>query len=281
MEKQKKALVMQDISCIGRISTMVALPILVSSGINTSIIPTALLSTHTQAKDYFFKDLSDEMTKIINNYKKLNYKFDAIQTGYLGNENQIKIVKEAFSLSHKDTIFIVDPAMADNGKLYKGINNNMIEAMKELCEGANIIIPNLTEAHFLLGRNHQDKSKDKEYLKELSKSLATKFKNNYVIITGVSEKENHYGSMCFDVKNDEIYFAQREYIDKSYFGTGDIFTSVITSAILNQKSIFESCEIATNFTQSCVKKSFDIKLEKEEGVCFEQNIPNLIKQLKS
>ena len=120
--RQKKALIMQDISTIGRISSMVALPILSSSGINTSCLPTAILSTHTEPEGYFFKDLSFEMEQIIKHWKVMNLKFDAIQTGYLGSEHQMEIVKKAFELSSEDTLFIVDPAMADNGKLYKGIN---------------------------------------------------------------------------------------------------------------------------------------------------------------
>lgn len=277
--KQKRALIIQDISTIGRLSSMVAIPILSGSGINTSCLPTAILSTHTEPSGYFFKDLSEEMTEITNHWSSMGVKFDAIQTGYLGNEKQIKIVKKAFRLSKKETIFVVDPAMADNGKMYKGINENMVKSMQDLCANADIIIPNLTEAHFLLGLEYQDKRSDIPYVESIIKKLVGKFENKYIVITGVSNKENCYGSMCYDNTNGKIEYFQREYIQKSYYGTGDIFASVITASILNGKSIFDACDIATDFTQSCVKISYEMGYEKEDGVCFEKNIPILLKKL--
>lgn len=277
--KQKRALIIQDISTIGRLSSMVALPILSGSGINVSCLPTAILSTHTEPSGYFFKDFSNEMSEIRNHWSKLGLKFDAIQTGYLGNEKQIEIVKNAFELSTEKTIFIVDPAMADNGKLYKGINENMVKSMQDLCLNADIIIPNLTEAHFLLDLNYRDKKEDTCYIENLAKKLAEKFNNKYIIITGVSSKENCYGSMCYDNIKDKAEYFQKAYINKSYYGTGDIFASVVTAAVLNDKTVFEACEIATDFTQVCVKISYEMGYEKEDGVCFEKNIPRLLKNI--
>ena len=148
----KRVLTIQDISCVGKCSLTVALPIISAFGIETAILPTAVLSTHTMFKNFTFKDLTDELEKISDHWKKEQIGFDAIYTGYLGSFEQIDLVCEIVNiLRDENTLVIVDPVMADNGKLYPGFTEEFAKEMAKLCSKADIILPNMTEASFMLG----------------------------------------------------------------------------------------------------------------------------------
>lgn len=270
---QKKVLVIQDISSIGKISQTVALPILSCLGLWTSLLPTALLSTHTEKTGYFFKSLSLEMENIIEHWSKLDVKFNFIQTGYLGDTNQVEIVKRALELSSDNTIKIIDPAMADNGVLYKGLDNNIIVSMKEMCELADIIIPNFTEAHLLLDLEYKD-DYSKDYIQKLCYSLSHKF-DSKVIITSVSTKKGFCGSACYS--DGEFKIFETELLNSSYYGTGDLFASVLTGAIAREKNIFEAVDIATKYCYEVIKRTADSNNRKEDGILFEECVPDLLK----
>lgn len=250
----KKILSIQDISCYGQCSLTVALPILSHYGVETVILPSAILSTHTSGfKDFTVLDLTDEMPKIINHWINEGIQFDAIYTGYIGDIRQfdyILLCKE--KLLKKDGLFIVDPAMADHGKLYPALNENIIEGMKKICSVADYIIPNITEACFLCNIPYSLDIKTDLLLKELYKLGA---KN--VILTGLSSTDTNIGAAHYDGDKITTYLTTK--IEKSYHGTGDIFSSIIVANILNENSIYETLKDACEFIVKSIKKTIEDK----------------------
>ena len=230
----KRLVTIQDISCIGKCSLTVALPIISAMGIETAIIPTAVLSTHTAFKNFTFRDLSSDIPMISEAWKKEGFSFDAIYTGYLGSIKQINMLKQFFIDFKTSSNFIfVDPAMADNGKLYKGFNEEFAYEMKKLCDKADIIVPNLTEASFMLGYEYKENLAENE-IKEMLVKL-TEGGAKVAILTGVSFKENELGVMSYDKDTKEFFTYFREKIPVKYHGTGDIFASTLVGAIVNRK----------------------------------------------
>ena len=159
----KRIVTIQDISCLGKCSLTVALPIISAMGIETAVIPTAVLSTHTQFKGFTFRDLTNDIPEIAKHWKKENFNFNAIYTGYLGSIEQINMLKNFFEEFKTDNNFIfVDPVMGDNGKLYSGFDEKFALEMKELCENADIVVPNITEACYMLQREYKEEYTEKE-----------------------------------------------------------------------------------------------------------------------
>ncbi len=275
---QKHTLVIQDISSIGRISMTVALPILASVGVNVSCLPTALLSTHpAEFEGFRFWDLSEQMSDTIKHWKELPLQFDAVQTGYLGSPEQIEIILSALELAKEEALIIVDPAMADHGKLYSGFGETMVEAMLKLCNRASVILPNLTEAVLLLGEKYKNRHDDKEYIAQIMHRLYEKIGKKSIVLTGVSSKAGYYGAASFDGKS--LDYFEQEKIDDHYYGTGDIFTSVLTGSLLSGKNLQQSTDIATEFTQKTIQMTKELNLPRRFGTCFEKNIPWLIQKL--
>lgn len=250
----KKILTIQDISCYGQCSITVALPILSSKGIETAILPSAILSTHTSGfKNFTVLDLTEEMPKIINHWINENIKFDAIYTGYIGDIRQFDYILECKNkLLKKDGLFIVDPAMADNGKLYPALDASIVEGMKRICSVADYIIPNITEACFLTENEYKENGNN-NYYEKLLKDLYTLGAKN-IILSGVIY-EDKIGAKTFDGKNISTILKIKQ--PKSYHGTGDVFSSIIVANILNGLSLEENLDDATNFIVDCIHKTKD------------------------
>ena len=250
-----KILTIQDISCVGQCSLTVALPILSACGIETAVLPSAVLSNHTAFSNFTFCDLTDEMPKI--------------NTGYLGNAKQIALVKDIMN-SCLDTsgVRIVDPAMADSGKLYTGFDMLYVEEMKKLCQGADIILPNITEACFMTGIPYKQ-SFDKEYIENLLLALRKQFCSK-IILTGVSFSEDKTGIAVFD---DNIAYYEHKKLGLGSHGTGDVYASAFTGAFIQGKSLFEAAKIAADFTVLCIENT---ESEHWYGVRFEKCLPKLI-----
>ncbi len=271
----KRIVTIQDISCIGKCSLTVALPIISAMGIETAIIPTAILSTHTQFKNFTFRDLSKDIPLIQNHWKEENFKFDSIYTGYLGSIDQIDILKEFFKTFKTDSNFIfIDPVMGDNGKLYVGFNQEFANEMAKLCKMADIIVPNLTEASAMLNRKYKEKYKEEE-IKQILIDLSN-LGPQKVILTGISFKENELGVMSYDKNNNKFFSYFREKIPVKYHGTGDIFSSTLVGAIVNGRSIEESLKIAVDYVWETINDTYRSNKEDAYGVNFESKIPYLI-----
>ena len=241
----KRIVTVQDISCVGKCSLTVALPIISAMGIEAAIIPTAVLSTHTMFSGFTVKDLTDQIKPITDHWKKEGITFDAMYTGYLGSFEQIDLMKEMADDFCKDGgLLFVDPAMADNGKLYPAFDEAFAKYMATLCAKADIIVPNITEACFMLGEEYKEKY-DESYVKELLKKL-TALGAKIAILTGVSFEEGTTGVMGYDSVNNEYYHYTHKKQKRSYHGTGDIFSSTCLGGIVRGLSWKDAARIAAD-----------------------------------
>ena len=272
----KKILTIQDISCFGQCSLTVALPIISACGIETCILPSAVLSTHTGGFTGFtFRDLTEDMPLIEAHWNKENIKFDAVYTGYLGSAKQIDYVKSLCASCKKETApLIVDPAMADNGKLYVGFDMEFVKEMRTLCAQSDYLLPNLTEACLLIGEEYQEKY-DESYIDGVLSKLS-ELTSGAIVLTGIGFAKNKTGVIVFE-KGEKQYY-EHEKIAKGCHGTGDIYASAFVGALAGGKSAFESAKIAADYTVLCIKAT-QSDPEHWYGARFEIVLPELIKML--
>ena len=275
----KRIVTIQDISCVGKCSLTVALPIISAMGVETAVIPTAVLSTHTMFKRFTFRDLSSDIPEIAKHWKEENINFDAIYTGYLGSIEQIEMLKDFFKQfkTHDNFIFI-DPVMGDNGKLYTGFNQEFALKMKELCKMADVVVPNLTEASYMLEREYKENYTENE-IKEILIEL-TNLGPKQAILTGVSFKSNELGVMSYNKETNEFFTYFKEKIPVKYHGTGDIFSSTLLGALVNNNTLGESLKIAVDYVWETIYDTYKEKKEDAYGVNFETKIPYLIEIMK-
>lgn len=276
----KRIVTIQDISCVGKCSLTVALPIISAMGIETAVIPTAVLSTHTAFKNFTYRDLTGDLPKIAKHWKQEKFDFDGIYTGYLGSIEQIDILKEFFKQFKTPNNFIfIDPVMADNGKLYAGFDANFVKEMKKLCKMADIIVPNLTEASYMLEKEYKENYSEqeiKDILIELS-NLGPK----YVVLTGVSFKDNKLGVMSYNKETNEFFTYFKEKIPAKYHGTGDIFASTLVGAITNNNTLEEGLKIAVDYVWETINDTYKTNKKDAYGVNFETKIPYLINRISN
>lgn len=246
-----KILTVQDISCVGQCSLTVALPVISACGAETCVLPSAVLSTHTGGfKDYTFRDLTDDMPLILEHWKKEKIQFDAVYTGYLGSARQIGYVKDIAAAALKeDGILVVDPAMADNGKLYPGFDENFVCEMKSLCAAADYLLPNITEACLLTGTQFKTHYND-AYTGGIAEKLLAAGAAN-VILTGVSYKEGKTGVAVYG--KDGVQYYEHELLGNGCHGTGDIYASAFTGALMRGAEAFRAASIAADFVVDCIK----------------------------
>lgn len=264
----KKILTIQDFSCVGKCSLTVAIPIISAFGIETCALPTALLSTHTQFKNWTFANLCDQIPSITDAWKKENILFDGICTGYLGGVDLIESVKDIVkSFVKKDGVVLIDPAMGDNGKLYAGFDTEYVKATKTLCALADVITPNITEATFMLEKEYKDEY-DYNYLLEICKALHQNGARD-VVLTGVKKSETQVGVFCLlDGKEVYEYYTERE--PKDFHGTGDIYSSAVYGGLMNGKTLQASVRFACDYTKHCIAKTLAEPNYSIYGVNFEQ-----------
>lgn len=275
----KRLLTVQDISCLGKCSLTIALPVISAMGTETVILPTAVLSTHTMFKNFTCKDLSDQIDTIKQHWLDENVEFDAIYTGYLGTVSQIDQMKELFSDFKKDdTIIFVDPVMADNGKLYPAFDMDYVKKNAELCSEADIIVPNITEAAFMTGMEYKEEY-DESYIKEMLQRL-NDFGAKISVLTGVSLSPGKTGVMGYDRDNDDYFVYQNDRVDATYHGTGDLFSSSCIGAMLRSHTWQDSMKIAADYTALTIRKTLENPAKPWYGVDFEATIPELLNMLQ-
>lgn len=272
----KRILTIQDISCVGQCSLTVALPILSACGIETAVLPSAVLSTHTAGfSSYTFCDLTDEIPKIAAHWKKEGILFDAFYTGYLGSTRQIEYVTSIMNtLSTSGSVKIVDPAMADNGKLYPAFDDAFVSEMKKLCFAADIVLPNITEACFLTGSEYRTEY-DEAYIYDLVKKLHDCGAKT-VVLTGVGYKPDRTGVVVYE--NGKMSYYEHKKIEKGCHGTGDVYASAFTGALLHDCCVYDAAKIAADYTVKCIENTIGDKSH-WYGVKFETALPYLVTML--
>lgn len=276
----KRILTIQDISCVGKCSLTVALPVISAFGVETCVLPTAVLSTHTAFNNFTFRDLTGDINAITKHWQEQNITFDAIYTGYLGSFEQLKIVSDIFDkFRPKDGFIIVDPVMADNGALYSGFSQEFVFEMAKLCNKADIIVPNMTEACFMLNIPYVKSGYKEEDIKDILKKL-TDGGAKTAILTGVSFDEARLGAYGYDSVNKKYFSYFSDYIPASFHGTGDIFASTITGALSVGKSLENALKIAVDFTVKSIEFTVSEKKHNWYGVNFENAFPYLIKEIE-
>lgn len=255
--KMKRCAAVHDISCIGKCSLTVALPVLSAMGIEVASVPTAVLSTHTAGfTGYTFCDLTEELPKIAAHWKKENITLDGIYTGYLGSFDQLSFVENLIDSFRTDTMrVVIDPVMADHGKLYTGFTPEFAAAMAKLCAKADVIVPNLTEAAFMLGEEYTE-SYDRDYIRGLLQRLAG-LGAKKVVLTGISYEEDKLGCATYDSETGEYGEYYTEKLPVAIHGTGDVYASTFTGAYLNGKSLLEAAAAACDFTCECIRATMD------------------------
>lgn len=276
MFHQMRAAAIHDLSGFGKCSLTVVLPLLSAVGVEVCALPTAVLSTHTGGLNGFtYRDLTDDMAAFGRHWHSLGIHFDAIYSGYLGSIQQIQIVCDLLDLlKSNDTLIVVDPCMADNGKLYRNITPQMAFQMKQLCARADVIVPNTTEAALLLGREYHPGPHTKGWVENMLSALKGLGCGN-VVLTGVYLEKGTLGVACCDIQERNHYCCTPK-VPGHFHGTGDIFASVLTGALLNGHPLGESARIAADFTYDTVLRTSRAGTDPRYGVNFEAGIPKLI-----
>ncbi|MCK9161125.1 MAG: pyridoxamine kinase [Bacteroidaceae bacterium] len=274
--KVKRIVAVHDLCGVGRLSLNVVIPILTTMGFDVCPLPTALLSNHTEYKEFTSLDLTDEMEKIIFQWKRRKEEFDAIYTGYLASPRQVHIVSGLLEdFRRPNSLIVVDPVLGDNGQLYTVYNQKMVEEMRKLITKADVITPNMTELSFLLGEKLPEIFTDediKNYLHRLSDDGP-----QIVIVTSVPVlDDNHKTSVyAYNKKGDRYWKITCPYLPAHYPGTGDTFTSVVIGALLQGDNLPMALDRAVQFILQGIRATFGYEYDPREGILLEKVLRNL------
>ena len=273
----QRILTIQDISCVGQCSLTVALPILSACGHETAVLPTAVLSTHTgRFRGYTFRDLTDDLPAILRHWEAEELTFSAIYTGYLASAEQVEAVRAVIhSRLAPGGLLIVDPAMADDGRLYAGLNENFAAAMKTLCAEADYLLPNVTEAALLSGLPYRE-TLDRAYAARLAAGAAA-FADQTVILTGVGLEPGKTGVLLQKGERSD-YFSHKKLPGCAY-GTGDVFAAAFTGALLRGMEAEPAVRLAAEYTLRCAERTAEDP-KHWYGLEFEPELPWLLRRLE-
>ena len=274
MNETIKILTIQDISCYGQCSITVALPIVSAFGIETAILPSAVLSTHTAGfTDFTVRDLTEDLPEIRKHWEKEGILFDAIYTGFIASIEQLDYIKDIIDSRLKPGgLVFVDPAMADHGEFYNGFDQEFADKMGELCKLGDYVLPNTTEACYILHKPWKEEFTKEEML-EMANELS-EFTKRHVILKGDTHKEGKLGMIVLDKLDSTCEIVFNDKVDYVSHGTGDVFASAFVGSTMNGKSPTQAAKIAGEFTKSAIEKTVGDENHKY-GVKFEQVIPEL------
>lgn len=275
--KQKRAIAIHDISCAGRCSLTVALPVLSVQGIETNVIPTAILSTQTGGfEGYTYRDLTEDILPVVRHWKTLNRTCDAIYTGFLGSFQQLEIVSNVIDqLKGKETLVYIDPVMGDGGKLYETFDMAFVNGMRKFCGKADVITPNITEALLLLGRPYREGPYDRTFIQEVLQELSA-LGPSKIVLTGVNPDVGHLGAAIYDRQREETYVAYSPAYEGTFHGAGDLFASVLLGKILRNLPVEQALEETVSFTATCIKSTGESGADTRFGLNFESHLGLLV-----
>lgn len=280
MEKQKRVAAIHDISGFGKCSLTVALPVISAAGIETCPIPTAVLSAHTAVPgDFTCRDLTDDLGAFVDHWEALKLKFDAVYSGYLGSKAQVDMVIDFINrFKTENTLIIVDPVMADDGKLYSLFDMDFVTEMRLLCKKADIIVPNMTEALLLLGREYKDGPYSKEFIADVMNELSSFAEK--VVLTGVSLDEAHIGAAAFSKVTGKVEYFLSPCVPGIYHGSGDVLASSLTAALVKGKSLEAAVSIAVKYTVDSINRTAEGLSDHNYGIDFEHGLIDFAKSLE-
>ena len=276
--KMKRVASIQDISCLGRCSLTAALPVLSAMAVECAVIPTAVLSTHTEFDGFISHDLTDHIYPVAQHWKSQGLHFDAFYTGYMASPQQAEQICAAYDLLREEnTMFFVDPAMADHGKLYPTFDEDFPQSMAKVCRRADVLLPNLTEACLLTGTDYRE-DYDEAYIRTLLRRL-TDLGPRRAVITGVSFTPSQLGAMSYDREKDQYFSYFNDKMNVHYSGTGDIFASTTVGGVMRGLSLEEAMTLAVDFTLHCLQITCANPDAPRYGVEFERALPVLYQRL--
>lgn len=275
----KRLLSVQDVSCFGKCSLTVALPIVSAMGVECAVLPTAVLSTHTGCgfHDYTFHDLTEDIPDIARHWESLGLTFNTLQSGYIGSRHQAELVKALFDRFGEGAIRVIDPVMGDGGKYYAGFDREFTKSMKALCQGADVIVPNLTEVSFLLDIPYCPDA-DEDTLRTLLPRLCQTVGCKAAVITGARPDPHRQGAIGYVAATGEYAYAYNDHMDGTYHGTGDIFAAVLAGCLTRGLSLEKSMQTAVDFTLECIRRTQGDDAH-YYGVRFEEALPKLFEMI--
>jgi len=282
MKNVPKVAAIHDMSGVGRCSMTVIMPIMSALGCQVCPLPTALLSNHSEYKYFYFYDFTEHMEEYYSFWEKNNTNFDCVYSGFIGSEKQINIMLEIINkINNKSkALIVVDPVMGDHGFTYKTYTKNMIEKMNNLVKKADIITPNMTEACILLGKKYTMEKITIKMLKNYLDDLCS-MGPSIAVITGITTEDGEHINVCYDKKKNEYWKIPFEYVDKRYPGTGDLFTSILVSHLLNENILPQAIEKASRFVSLAVSTTYQANTPSSEGVIFEKIMRELYNKVES
>lgn len=270
-----RVLAINDISCVGKCSLTVTLPILSACGVECNVLPTALLSTHTGGfSGYTFRDLTDEIPDILRHWSSLGLRFDFIYSGYLGSVSQIELVSDIKrKFLAKGGKFIVDPVMGDGGRLYAGFTDGYVEKMRGLCREADYILPNVTEACYLADTPYPLRPSDAPKTLEKLRNICPR-----PVITGITDNDGV--EVCFTDENGGAEYYRHENVEGFFHGAGDVFSSAFVGCLALGKDEKTAIALASEFTAASIRRSASEVADKRFGLNFEAEIFTFLKNLR-
>lgn len=274
----KRIATIQDISCLGRCSLTVALPVISAMGVECAIVPTAVLSAHTAFPGFTCKDLTDQLAPIAAHWKSQQVHLDTISTGYIASAPQARQVIDFIdTVRQPDTLLVVDPAMADHGRLYAGFDDAFPAAMAEVVARSDVALPNRTEACLLTGTPYREEM-DESFVRDLLRKVAA-LGAKRVVLTGVSFAPDKLGAMGYDSADDTFFTCFGQKHPASFHGTGDIFSATVTGGLTRGMTLESATALAVEFTLACIHATALDPGASWYGVEFEKALPLLCQRV--
>ena len=267
--RQKRVLAVHDISCVGRCSLTVALPVLSAMGFEVSLLPTSILSTHTGGfEGYTYRDLSADMNPVADHWQALGLQFDAIFTGWLGTHRHVEKLDHLLEAVGAGAELIVDPVMGDNGRLYATLDSDYVAAMRNYCARAELLLPNITEAAILTGTDYPYPGYNRAWVHDMLLRL-TDMGPRVAVLTGVTLRPGRIGAAAMDRRSERLVFFDDEFIPGMWHGAGDVFASALVGAHLRGTPLDLALRQAVGFTARCIRRTRDAGTDERLGLQFE------------
>lgn len=281
----KRVALINDLSGFGKCSLTAAIPVISVMGIQACPLPTAVLTAQTGFENYYCDDFTDRMDHFTNQWKAMDVSFDGIYSGYLASALQMdKVLYFLEQFGGKDTLYLADPVMGDNGKGYDIFSQELLRGMRDLTVRANVITPNLTEVCLLAGEDYDQivsHKQDEDYIKRIrgicEKLLAKANCSQTVMVTGIIREKNnkeYVGNLAVTEK--ESFYVENLYTGRGFSGTGDLFASVICGSLVKGLSVREAIEKATFFLRDAIEEASAEQIPANHGVQFEKYLYRLL-----